>query len=221
MLAALPLLVCLAFGLSGAAPLAEDPAWIEGLALFDQLEFEQAAFRFESAALDPARPPAERAQALLWLGLAYANAGRFELAEGAFVRAFVADEGVHVPPDQAPRVLELIESARTTAAAARAAQVAEPAPAAPAPAEAAPSPVLLTGVGVAGAGAVGLVASGVLGALTARSLAVAGDKEQFYEDAKTAQDQANAFVTGAVVSGAAGLVLAVGGGALIAWSFAE
>ena len=221
--------ICL--GLAGAEPLATDPAFQQGMALFDQLEFEQAAFRFESAALDPGRPSADRAQIFLWLGIAYANANRFELAEPALEKAFVEDESVAVPPDQSPRVVELIEAARERAAKARVARgqagtdagsdaQANGSAGAPAAGSSAP-PMLLAGAGVAVAGAACGIASAVLAVLTTQSLAVANDRDQFFEDAKAAQDQANALVTGAMVTGGLGAVLVAGGAVIIGLAFVE
>jgi tetratricopeptide (TPR) repeat protein len=211
----------LMLSLSATVPLAEDPAFQDGMKLFDQLEFEQAAFRFEQAALDSEREPAERAQAFLWLGISYANAGRFELAKPALEKAFFADENVVVPPDQSPTVLELVEEAKASAAARRA-QVKQPPPPANKPApETGPPVLLLAGGGLAVLGAASLATSVVLGVLTAQSLAVANDKDQFFEDAKAAQDSANGFVAGAIVTGVLGVLLGAGGGALIAVSLME
>jgi tetratricopeptide (TPR) repeat protein len=207
--------------LSATVPLAEDPAFQDGMKLFDQLEFEQAAFRFEQAALDSEREPGERAQAFLWLGISYANAGRFELAKPALEKAFFTDENVVVPPDQSPTVLELVEEAKASAAARRA-QVKQPPPPANKPApETGPPVLLLAGGGLAVLGVASLTTSVVLGVLTGQSLAVANDKDQFFEDAKAAQDSANGFVAGAIVTGVLGVVLGAGGGALIAVSLME
>jgi hypothetical protein len=81
--------------------------------------------------------------------------------------------------------------------------------------------LLLAGGGLAVLGVASLTTSVVLGVLTGQSLAVANDKDQFFEDAKAAQDSANGFVAGAIVTGVLGVVLGAGGGALIAVSLME
>ncbi len=204
--------------LAAAVPLAEDPGFAEGVRLYSQFEFEQATFRFESAAVEQDRVPAERARVFLWLGLSYAAIGKFDDAGRAFTSGLRLDPAATLETEVSPKVQELFAAAQQDLAdeAARAAATPAPAPVAPAPA-ATELPWLLVGGGVGAAvGVVALAGAGVLGVLAAQNAAIAADPDQFQDDAQRAQDTGNAQIAGAVAVGVVGAVLVVGGGALVA-----
>jgi len=101
--------------LSAAAPLAEEPAFVDAVALYDELELEQAVLRFQELALDEGRSADERAEILVWLGLTYAQLGRFDDASRQFGLAVRARRDVELPRPAGDKVRLLLEDARKTA----------------------------------------------------------------------------------------------------------
>jgi hypothetical protein len=193
-----------------ARALADDAAFVEGRRLYEASEYEQAMFRFQEAALVTERPPAERAQVFMWLGLAYAGLGDAESARRAFRDAIRVDGAVAVPIEISPKVEAEIAAVREEVRAAKASEskrVTLPPPTPPAVANEG-GWVLPVVVGVAGAAC---VAGGVVSAgLAASSHARANDLETFQDevpDAIAARD------TQAVVAvGLAGVGVALLGG---------
>lgn len=169
--------------------LSSDPVFNEGRALYDQLEYEQAVFRFQEVALRPELDAKDRAEALTWLGLSYAGAGNMDAARRAFVDAVVLAPEVALPVEVAPSLAQLFEDARQSAAARRAAT--DPAvPPSPAPQGPAPGLPLLPLAGV-GAGAVVVLAGAGLAGLSVATFEGSKDKELFQTEAKAQVDAAN------------------------------
>lgn len=209
-------LVSLLFALQ--ASLVGDAAFDDGLRLYKQTEYEQAVVQFESVAGRPGLGDADRAEALLWVGLSQAGAGEVELAAKTFRAAVEADPAVVVPPQTSPALVAQIERLRAEAIAARA-----PATLASPPAETGPSPPASSngfalGVGGLAVGGVAVVAGGVLAAVASGALATANDPEQFQVDARAALDTANASAVGAGVLLPLGLAAGIAGGVLLATS---
>src|SRR5207248_1354167 len=90
-----------------------DPAFEEGQRLYKALEYEQAIFRFEEVAVRPSIEPADKAQALMWLGLSYAGTGDLESAKRDFRQALVVDDALALPPTISPRIATIFEDLRT------------------------------------------------------------------------------------------------------------
>ena len=205
----------LALLLAAAAPLADDKAFQEGLDLYGRFEFEQATFRFESAAVEKDRAPQERARVFVWLGLSYAAIGRFDDAERSFVDALRLDPAAAIETEVSPKVAEVFAKAKQVAAP----RVEEPPPPPPPPppvVDAAPPLLLIGGGAAAGTGLVALAAAGVLVALYVGNAEIVRDPDAFQDVAKRAQDDANAQIVGAGVLGGVGGLLVGGGAALVA-----
>lgn len=103
-----------ALTLSGAvfAPLDDDPNFIEAQKLYEDLEFEQAIFRLQAAALVPGRPAHEQARLFVWLGICYGQSGDATSARRAFADAVRADIEVALPVTVAPELEELLVAVR-------------------------------------------------------------------------------------------------------------
>lgn len=201
-----------------ASALADDAAFVDGRRLYEASEYEQATFRFQEAALVADRPPSERAQVFLWLGLAYAGFGDAESARRAFRDAMRLDDAVAAPIEISPKVEAEIAVVRDEVRAAKTAETKRgeeklpPPPVAPAP-DAGGSWVLPTLVGVAGAA---LVVGGVVSAgLAASSHARANNLETFQDEVPDAIAARDAQAAVAVGLTGMGIVL-LGGSALFA-----
>lgn len=109
--------------IAASPPLDDDPAFKDAVTLYDDLELEQAVLRFQELALDADRPGEERARILAWLGLSYAQLGRFDDAKRNFELAVRAKADIELPRPAADKVRILLEDAR------KAAPAPEPAPA--------------------------------------------------------------------------------------------
>lgn len=219
----------LAAWLAVAGALADSPAFQEGLAAYQDLEFELALERFRAASAEEGRSDDERATLAVWESMCRAGVGDDEGAKAAARRALELRLDV-VPPEIAPpKVRGFLDEQRAEVAALAeaAAAAAEPIAAEQAPAaQRAPAgeelPLLLIAGGtMAGLGVVGLGGAALFGALTAGSLASASDPEAFQIDASNALQAANAQVATAAVLGVAGIALAGAGAALIAFDRLE
>jgi hypothetical protein len=186
-----------------------DPSFVEGKKLYDQLEYEQAVFRFEELATKASLSPSDRAQALLWLGLSYAGAGNFDAAKRAFSDAAKNDATVALPIEVSKRLAKLFADAKVEGVAraeadTKAAAAAPPPPPPPPPAApvAAPkptsSPPYLAYAGIGG-GVLALAGGAALGGLCAVSYGSATNKAHFASDAKASLDQANIELAAAAV----------------------
>lgn len=98
-----------------ASAIDDDPRFIEARAMYDSMDLEGAIARFDLVLLDDSLPPEERAQVLMWAGLAEADLGRFDKAEARFARALAFDDDAELPVEASPRVTELVEAARKKA----------------------------------------------------------------------------------------------------------
>lgn len=183
------MLAVLAFTLGS---LAGDPAFTEGRALYDQLEYEQAVFRFQEVALRPELAPEDKATALVWLGLSFAGTGDMEAARRSFVDAATLQSELALPVEVAPALQQLFDDARAEAQARR-----EKAPPLPPPGPGpAPVPVadeavpVLPLVGVA-LGAATLAGGVGLAGLSWATFEGAKDKQLYQADAKGQLDTAN------------------------------
>lgn len=209
-------LIALALALTGA--LGDDPTFDEGVRLYQELNYEQAIFRFQQVAVRTALAPPEKATALLWLGLAYAGSGDLEEAKRSFRYALEADRTAALPTETSPRIEAMLEEIRTEVAR----TPLPPPPPPPPPTDSAPPPapslgVIGGGVGAA-VGALTILGGGVLAWVTVDQLAKANDPDAFQDDANQARLNANAAATAAVVLIPAGGVLAVASGVVLAMS---
>lgn len=176
--------------------LAGDPAFTEGQQLYDQLEYEQAIFRFQEVAVRPELSPEDRATALTWLGLTYAGVGNMNAARRSFVDAARAWPAVSLPVEVAPSLVRVFEDARRSATAQGSPTSApRPVPMPPATSTAASSrdegelPVW-PAVGIA-AGAAVVVAGVGLAVVSAATYAGAQDQQLYQPEAKAQLDLAN------------------------------
>lgn len=200
-----------------AAPLADDPAFVEGQRLYQESEYEQAVFRFQTAALVADRAAAERARALTWLGLAYAGAGDAEAARRAFEDALLLDPQATIPVEVSPKIEEEFEAVRAALAATpRAAPASAHPPAPPGPPRAAPEsggPWVLAG-SVGALGALCVAAGAVATGFAFANKGIIDDPETFQDDAARAQVERDAQVIAAAALFGAGALL-LGGGAMV------
>ena len=198
------LVVC-ALWLAAVSPLEE------GQARWRDMELETAAAHFERA-VTIAHDDTERAEALVWLGLARAELGDFSRAKTAFMRALRLRSDVVLPKsagELAPRVRGLFEAAKLEVEGPRALPrdlPDEPLP--PIYGEAPPAsttPVVVKRHGEAPAllvvGAVALAGSGVMLMGTAAIVDAAAGPELF-----------DGGTTSIVVLGAGAVLLLAGGG---------
>jgi tetratricopeptide (TPR) repeat protein len=159
--------------------LAEDPAFAEGRALYDQLEYEQAVFRFQEVALRPELAPEDQATALTWLGLSFAGTGNMDAARRAFVDAASLKPELTLPVEVAPALQQLFDDAHQEALRRRA--EARPSPT--------PNPV--PPPGAVADEAVPVVGGAGLAGLSFATWEGAKDKQLFQADAKAQLDAAN------------------------------
>lgn len=205
-----------------------DAGFVEGVRLYKATEYEQAIVQFQQLLKreDPTttQSAADKAEALLWLGLSYAGSGDLDTARLTLRQALATDPTIALPPQTSPAMVALWDELRgelrgdlpapTPVAGPVTVPAPVPAPAAPIvhPESAAgPGSLVVVGGAVAAAGAVALVGGGVLAVVASASLQNAQDIEQFQQDAKASLDNANAQALGASVLLPLGVVLGVGG----------
>lgn len=228
--------LAVALTISGAvfAPLDDDPNFIEAQKLYEELEFEQAIFRLQAAALVPGRPAHEQARVFVWLGICYGQSGNVASARRAFADAVRADVAVALPVTVAPELEELLVAVRETEEQKQQLEKAQRTqgpqePIAPAPvlspervvasetAEGSASAAVWTGAGLTAA-LVATLAAAVTGYLTYASYAHAQNPETTQVEALSATQNANAalYATGGAV-GVAIISVGVGlSGAMLA-----
>lgn len=107
--------------LAVAVPLEEDPAYSEGMRLFEDFEYEKAVFRFKDALRVEDRSPAEKATVLIRLGMTYAELRDEASARESFLEALQADPLAVLPADASPKIKTLLDEARAELRQARAA----------------------------------------------------------------------------------------------------
>lgn len=86
----------------------------EGVGLYQELEFEQAIFRFEEAALDPGLTEKERALVFGWMAMAYAGRGDAEASKRSLRNALLKDPEVTLPGVAPPKVKGWLEEVRAS-----------------------------------------------------------------------------------------------------------
>lgn len=189
-----------ALALLTIASLNADTAFNEGRKLYDDLEYEQAVFRFQEVALRADVVGADRATALVWLGLSYAGVGDEDAARRAFVDGARADATLVLPVEVSPRLAELFDDAKRAAAATAIAPPTQPTTIV-VPSDAPPpddSTSILAGVGTVTG--VLLVGTGVgLAVLCAVNYDNASDRTATQVAAKAALDEANLELVGAAL----------------------
>jgi hypothetical protein len=210
--------------MSVTTPLDDEPAFKDGRRLYDELEFEQAIFRFEQAAQVRDRTPSELATLKMWVGLSHGQLGDFTRAGEAFRAAVDLDPDVQLPVAVSPKLDSLLKNARSE----REARLREDAPdGALSPSTQKPG-VDPLGVALWGgaislgiAGGLFFIATGGLGAFALMTFAAASDPTVTQVDAQRLVDQANLAAGGATVTGAVGLAFLVGGTVMISLAVAE
>ena len=208
----------IALALMVTTALGGDPTFDEGVRLYQELNYEQAIFRFQQVAVSPALAPADKATALLWLGLSYAGSGDLEEAARSFRFALAADRSATLPTETSPNIVQLLEELR-----AEVGKTPSPPPT-PTPTPAPPDgqPMSTSGIAVisggvgAAVGALVIVGGGVLAWVATDQLAKANDPDAFQDDANQARLNANATATAALVLIPVGAALAAAGGAVVA-----
>lgn len=206
--------VLVAFTFALAVALQGDPGFDQGVRLYKQTEYEQAIVQFQQVSARADLAAADKAEALLWLGLSYAGSGDVDTARSTLRDALLADPAVALPAQTSPSIVAMFDTVRAEVAAIEH----EPPPLKPpvAPAPAGEVNLVVIGAGAAAVSAVVLVTGSVLALLANASLQTANDSEQFQSDAKAALDGANAQALGAGLLLPVGVALGVAGGVLIA-----
>ncbi len=104
-----PLLV-LFIGLQ--VPLGDDPAYSEGMRLYEDFEYERAVFRFKEALRFKDRSNSDQAVIGLRLGMTYAELRDDQGALDAFEAALTEDPLLVLPPDASPKIKDMLDKAR-------------------------------------------------------------------------------------------------------------
>lgn len=210
---------------AAAAPAAtvDNAAFKEGLAAYNDIEYEDAITKFATAAEDASLSSSDKSRVLVWLGVAHGQLGHFEEAKTAFDAAVALDPDVTIKATLPPKVQEVLEASRTAErerlAAAAAAGALTPTSETPA---GEPLPVLLIAGGTVGAaGAVLLVAGVAAIAVSAATASGLGDQEEFQSVIKQRLDDANLQLGVGYGLTAVGVALLGVGGALIAVDLME
>jgi hypothetical protein len=225
--------------LSGA--LEDDDVYVAATELYAELELEQALYRFQEVALNPALTPREKAYVYSWIGLCYSGLGEAGTSEDIWRTALELSIDVPLPPVASPKLKSEFEKLRATertkqqqAAAAEAPPPEEePAPRGPVVSEqpattarpARPArdwdsdrpsfPILAVGGSTLLVGGVAAgVGSAIFGYLTTLSLEDANDQSNFQDVAADHVRDANWQGTTSLALGIAGGVLFVGGAGL-------
>lgn len=228
----LPLVLALA-----AAPIAEDPTFQKALALYEDLEFEQAILQFQALAIRTDLEKDEKAQVLMWLGVSYGQTGNLDAARQHFALALAEDPDAQVPVRVSPDLNEIVQEERKKAEEQAAANPPDEPPDDPPPDDPPPpkdppddappdegglGAVWWTvgGVGLLG-GALAAVAAGSLGAWSFVMISEAANPVVPQRSAKELQDSANLALTGAIISGSVAVVLFGAGAAGLGLAFSE
>ncbi len=195
----------------------------EGLAAYNDIEYEDAITRFAAAAEDPSLSTKDKATVLAWLGVTHGQLGHFDEAKTAFDAAVALDVDVSIDTMLPPKVQEVLEASRTTErerlAAAAATTTETPGPVTEPAGE---LPVLLiAGGAIAATGAVVLVAGVAAIGLSAATASGLGDANEFQSVIKERLDAANLQLGVGYGLTAVGLGLVGVGGALIAVDLME
>lgn len=92
--------------------LENDPELKKGQDQIEAFEYEKAAATFDAVSKRPGLTDADRALALVWLGLAFAELRDQARASVAFEDAVTADPLIVLPRDASPKIKTLLEDAR-------------------------------------------------------------------------------------------------------------
>ncbi len=185
-----------------------DDAFAAGRASWDQLEYEQAVFRFQEVAIRSDLSLEDKATAFVWLGISYGSVGDAMAARRAFTDALRANPAQTLPVEVSPKIEHIFAEARAAmpAASETATTTATTTGVVPAatPATAADNTMAIA---TASTAAVLVVAGLGLGAISAATFAQASDPDAFQSDAKAAVDAANLELVAAAVAIPLGLAL--------------
>lgn len=189
-----------------AAALADEPAYKEGVLLYEQVDLDGAIARFNQALAAPAVIPVEQATLHAWIALSHAQLGRKEEALASFRNAVKLDRNVKLPALAPPDVEAQLEAARAelpaetvTAPPLDPAGAGTPPPPSAAPADSGPPLVaIITG----GAGVALLLAGGATFAIGLDTAFRQAPQAQFNDEARALVD--TAYLEYAVAGGLAG-----------------
>lgn len=219
----------LVFALLLAVSLDADPEFQKALQHAEAFEYDKAAPMLQGVAARPGLAPTDKAQALVWLGLVYAELRDDARAALSFEDAITADPLIVLPRDASPKTKALLEDARARV---RLRAQASPAPAptptptptpaptplppenptpAPTPAPGDGSMLAPIGIGTMAVGGVLAVVGGVVWGIGLVLLGQAEAEPYQSEAAKIAEQSAAAQIGGQATVGAGVLVLAAGG----------
>lgn len=110
-----------------AAAVEDNPEFKQGAQAYQNLEFEQALFRFQRLAVAPGLDDKDRAEVLVWVGLSYAGMGDEVSAKQAITDAVNFDDDVGLPSFAPPKVKEWMAEIRIEKARKKASAKADPA----------------------------------------------------------------------------------------------
>jgi hypothetical protein len=106
------MLCACALALFVAGAIESDPELKKGQELMEAFEYEKAAVVFDTVAKRPGLVDADKAVALVWLGLAAAELRDTARASVAFEEAVTADPLISLPRDASPKIKTLLDDAR-------------------------------------------------------------------------------------------------------------
>lgn len=219
----------LAYALLLAAALDADPEFQQALQYAEAFEYDKAAPMLRAISARPGLAPTDRAHALVWLGLVYAELRDEARAALAFEDAIVADPLIVLPRDASPKTKALLEDARARVRLRAQASPTPPPPPTPAPTptpvEPAPSlPATPTRTGSA-LGPIGIGTMAVGGAIAVTGGVVWGiglvllgqaEAEPYQSEAAKLGEQSAAAQVGGQVTAGLGLAALVTGGVVFA-----
>lgn len=214
------------------AALDADAEFQKALQHAEAFEYDKAAPLLQAVAARPGLAPSDKAQALVWLGLVYAELRDDARASLAFEDAITADPLIVLPRDASPKTKALLEDARARvrlrAHSATPIPVTPPPPPPPVdpvpPVEPAPPPGAPPGDGSM-LGTVGIGAMAVGGVLAVAGGAVWGvglvllsqaEAEPYQSEAAKIGDQSAAAQIGGQITVGVGLAALAAGGVVFA-----
>jgi hypothetical protein len=201
-----------------------DPELKKGQELMEAFEYEKAAVVFDAVSKRPGLVDADKAVALVWLGLAAAELRDTARASVAFEEAVTADPLISLPRDASPKIKTLLDDARARVRLKSTAKPPEetkppdntvepPPPTGPPPSEG--SGLMPVAIGTLVVGGVVAVAGGAIWGLGLALNQQAVD-EPFQSRAAELRDQSIAAQIGGQVTLGVGALALIAGGALFA-----
>lgn len=223
--------VALVMGLVAAGAMETDPELKKGQDLMEAFEYEKAAVVFDALSKRPGLNNADKAVALVWLGLAAAELRDTARASVAFEEAVTNDPLISLPRDASPKIKTLLDDARARvrlkATVAKAADTPPPPNKAPddTPPETTPPPangsfLMPVAIGTLVVGGV-VAATGTGVWVYGLSLNQQAVEEPFQSRAAELRDQSIAAQVGGQVTLGIGALALLAGGALLAVSAME